>query len=116
MTTLDPRIGCLSNGDHYAFCDGYERPMTRGTLPQVQAALRRADTAQARGQDRGQARPKPMTMRRAMAIATRRDATSEGEALMAAKVLRRSREREMFRVVYERWASAIEADPVHYCN
>jgi hypothetical protein len=43
MTTqhqhMDPRIGILNSGVHYAFVNGYDQPEVRGTREQVEVAL-----------------------------------------------------------------------------
>lgn len=36
---MDPRIGILNSGVHYAFVDGYDKPEFRGTLAEVERAL-----------------------------------------------------------------------------
>jgi hypothetical protein len=36
---LDPRIGILNSGVHYAFIDGYDKPEFRGTREQVEQRL-----------------------------------------------------------------------------
>ena len=40
---MDPRIGKSNDGTHYAFIYGYEKPEVRGTLSEVQAALKLED-------------------------------------------------------------------------
>lgn len=36
---MDPRIGVLNSGVHYAFVNGYDQPEVRGTREQVEHAL-----------------------------------------------------------------------------
>lgn len=47
---MDPRIGVLNSGVHYAFVNGYDQPEVRGTREQVEVALglRTAPAARAR--------------------------------------------------------------------
>lgn len=48
-STIDPRIGMLGNGRFYAYANGYDKPETVGTLPNVEAALGIRTKARNRG-------------------------------------------------------------------
>lgn len=39
IAPMDPRIGVLNSGVHYAFVDGYDKPEFRGTREEVEVRL-----------------------------------------------------------------------------